>query len=313
MLALRYATLAVAVAGGLACGLRTDPGSGVGVCVSQNDGDTDGQPRAGSCTNPIEVTYVSGEIISGNLGGCSEGSSWCGGSGGEDYYLYRPHRGDVRVTFLPVDEDPVEPVLRVIKVPQGASPCGSIADVDTQVCAPITETEDARNWYAGGVEFEHYIVVDSQSGSSGNYKMRLDYGLGPVSEDCNEQIANEEEVIRLGRGGVYTWEASLPSGQGWIDSKCGGPGTEDKFIVRMIEGGTLNVTVEPLDGDWTPIVNITRGPGCAGESGIRCMQAEGPGGFANVSFSSSGETTRFIVVDQAGVSGGRYLMTAWMD
>src|SRR5690606_36775519 len=98
--------------------------------------------------------------------------------------------------------------------------------------------------------------------------------------------ANEEEVIRLGRGGVYSWEATLPEGQGWIDGKCGGPGTEDKFIVRLIEGGTLNVTVEALDGDWTPIVNIARGPGCAGESGIRCAAAAGPGQFASTSFST---------------------------
>ena len=116
---------------GAACGLRTDPGSGgTGVggaaCLET---ETDGAAPAGSCMNPFPVAYQHGERITGTIDGCSEGESWCGGSGGEDYYKYVPHRGDVKITFNPVAGG-VEPVLRVIRVPAGGSPCGNDITVE---------------------------------------------------------------------------------------------------------------------------------------------------------------------------------------
>lgn len=308
MLSLRQMLVVGAFVGGAACGLRTDPGSGPGACI---DNDTDGTPRAGSCQNPFPVTYQDGERFQGNIDGCSEGSSWCGGAGGEDYYLYKPNRGDVKITFNPVDGG-VEPILRVVKVPADTSPCGNdIPAEDTNICTAITNDDPSWNFYAGGAEFDYYIVVDS-AGGTGPYEMQLNYGIEALGNECQDKIPVEPEVIRLGRNGVYEWEATLQGNkQGRLDGKCGGGGDEDLFIVRMIEGGTLHVAVEALSGGFTPVVGISRGPGCAGESGIRCEQALG--GYAETEISSSAATTRFIVVDQTGVTGGNYRMTAWMD
>ena len=313
MLELRRIVVIGAFGVGAACGLRTDPGGGTGIAPACMDNDTDGTPRLGSCAKPFPVAYQNGETFEGNIEGCSEGQSWCGGSGGEDYYLYKPHRGDVKITFTPVAGG-VEPILRVVRVPADTSPCGNgIPEEDTHVCTAITNDDPSWNFYAGGVEWDYYIVVDSNGGGTGPYEMTLNYGIEALGNECQAKIPVQEEVVRLGRGGSYEWETDLAgSTQGRLDGKCGGPGTEDLFIVRMIEGGTLHVGVQSLDGGMAPVVGIVRGPGCAGESGIRC-EAGTPGGYVETEISSSAATTRFVVVDQTGITGGRYLMTAWMD
>ena len=94
---LGLATLGFAIC--LGCGLRTDPDYSP-VCLDDNassggsdtggtetaGGEMTGEPRKGSCQDPIDLPVGQDIIVRGSLGGCSGTQGWCGGTGAEDVY-----------------------------------------------------------------------------------------------------------------------------------------------------------------------------------------------------------------------------------
>lgn len=295
-----------------ACGLRTDPDYSP-VCVDDNpgaSGETDGssetdggetdggmmgEPRKGSCQDPIDLPSGQNIVVRGSLGGCSGTEGWCGGTGAEDVYRLSSVNSDVFVDFLP-QETNFNPVLRVVR---GEDPCEPGVIEESLVCADITNSVPGRGFFnEGGNNDIYYIIVDTELGESGDYGFEVRFGEEAFVGDCLDSV-DEENPIELASGGEFVWEANLEAKQGRIDSACGAPGDEDIFPLVLTGGGTLNATVEVLEGDIDPIVSIRSECNTAAEQAC--------GATANVNFG--GSVTRYLAVDQTGAAKGRYRLT----
>jgi hypothetical protein len=291
---------------GAACGFRSDPFNGGLICTEPLD--TEG-PQAGSCESPFALPGGS-MTVSGSLDGCSDAEGWCDASGAEHYYKYTPGEGDVTITFTP-QEGGVDPILRVIRIPTGESPCGyETVEEDTEVCVPMIDGRNKQSFYADP-GWDYYIAVDSARGTSGAYQFQVDYGPDAVGDTCKEEALREETIV-LGRGGVFTWESTFPEGQGQVDGRWGGPGFEHIFVVNLIEGGDVSANIKAINDDFEPAISLRRGTGCAGSD----AQSGGGGPEqteASLSQSFSSAATRFLVLDNRGVSQGSYLMQIRLD
>lgn len=299
-----------------ACGLRTDPefqpickdegavgdevGDESGSETAGTDDATDdgnaGVPRAGSCENPIDVPLDDeGKdiIVQGHLGGCSGVEGWCGGSGGEDVYRIAATTQDIFIEFLP-QETNFNPVLRVVR---SEEPCDEQTIEQTEVCADITNSVPGRGFYDQGGEGEQYfIIVDTELGESGNYAFQIRFGEDAFGGDCED--AFEEQLVELAAGGNFQWEANLDDSQGRLDSGCLAPGDDDVFQLVLTGSGTLQASVEVIEGDETfqPIVSLRSD--CSTTSEFSC------GPTASTNFG--GSTNAILVVDQLGAAKGRY-------
>jgi len=288
------------------CGLRTDPDY-TPVCVddsnaSDGDGDTagtgsddgmPGEPRSGSCQNPVDLPAGETIVVRGNLGGCSGTEGWCGGSGGEDVYRIGSVGNDVFIDFLP-GETNFNPVLRVVR----EDPCGLGEVESSEVCADIKNSVPGRAFYDQGDPGDiYYIIVDTELGESGKYAFELRFGEGSSEGDCFD--ATEEQVIELAEDGSFVWEADLAAEQGRVDSGCSAPGSDHIFNIVTTGVGTVSASVEVLEGDIDPIVSIRTG--CSTLSELSC----GPTASANLGANGSA----LLVVDQVGAAKGRYRLT----
>jgi hypothetical protein len=284
----------------LGCGLRSDPDYSP-VCVDDSmvagdTGDTGAtvEPRYGSCEDPIDLPSDQTIVVRGSLGGCSGIEGWCGGTGAEDVYRIGSVSGDVFVDFIP-QETNFNPVLRVVRA---EDPCLESTIENTEVCADIKNSVPGRGFYDQGQPGEtYYIIVDTELGESGEYAFEVRFGEEAFQGDCIDAV--EEQPIEIAKGGNFQWEASLEDVQGRVDSGCGAPGDDDIFNLVLTGGGTLQATVEVLEGDIQPIVSIRTGCGTATE--LAC----GPSAVAG--FGAT--TSAYLVVDQLGAANGRYRLT----
>jgi hypothetical protein len=298
---MRFVGLAVPVLCLLGCGLRSDPDYSP-VCVDDtivggdtgDTGDTGGmmvEPRYGSCEDPIDLPAGQTIVVRGNLGGCSSIEGWCGGTGAEDVYRIGSVSGDVFVDFLP-HETNFNPVLRVVRA---EDPCLAAPIESSEVCAAIKNSVPGRGFYdQGNVGETYYIIVDTELGEVGEYAFEVRFGDEAFAGDCLDAL--EEQAIEIGSGGNFVWEANLEDQQGRVDSGCSAPGDEDIFALVLTGSGTLQATVEVLEGDIQPIVSIRTGCGTLTE--LSC------GPTASAGFG--GTTSAYLVVDQLGAANGRY-------
>ena len=297
-----WALIAVGAMCATACGLRSDPESSL-FCSADSSEDTGGEARSGSCSNPIPLP-AGNLVVRGNLGGCSEASGWCGADAGpEDVYeLVPPAAMDITLT-LREDETTFPATLRVS---QGMDPCVSDA-TDTELCAPDAVGRTSWSFRADEAQTPIYVAVDSAGFSSSmEYAFDVQYGGQFVDPGC----PLFPEVIVLGTGGVYIWEDTLARDQGYIDGACDMPGAEHIFEMTLKSAGVLTVTVEPLDSELQPAVSVRTS--CAANKEQGCAGASGPG--AVVVFDEFMEPgKRLLAVDQIGVSGGAYRMTATLN
>ncbi len=253
------------------------------------------EPRKGSCQDPIDIPAGQNIVVRGSLGGCSGAEGWCGGTGAEDVYRIASVNSDVLVNFLP-QETNFNPVLRVVT---GEDPCAVGIIEESPICADITNSVPGRGFFNTGNDDElYYIIVDTELGASGDYGFEVSFGDDALIGNCLDAV-DEENAIELAAGGEFVWEDELQDKQGRIDSACGAPGEEHIFPLVLTGGGTLNASVEVLEGDIEPIVSIRSECNTASE------QACGP--TANVNFG--GSVTRYLAVDQLGAAKGRYRLT----
>jgi hypothetical protein len=186
-------------------------------------------------------------------------------------------------------------VLRVIRA---EDPCLEAPIESTEVCADIKNSVPGRGFYDQGNEGEtYYIIVDTELGESGEYAFEVRFGEEAFAGDCLDAV--EEQPIEIAKGGNFVWEASLEDVQGRLDSGCSSPGDDDIFSLVLTGGGTLQATVEVLEGDIQPIVSIRTG--CGTTSELAC----GPSAIAG--FGAT--TSAYLVVDQLGAANGRYRLT----
>ena len=290
----------------LGCGLRSESDYSP-VCVDDysaagdetgetgGTGDTGGmmalEPRVGSCQDPIDLPAGETIVVRGSLGGCSGTEGWCGGTGAEDVYRLIGVADDVFVEFIP-QETNFNPVLRVVR----ADPCEEGTGELSEVCADITNSVPGRGFYdQGGVNDNYYIIVDTELGDSGDYAFELRFGGEAFQGDCYDGL--DEQVIELGVGGNFVWEASLDDEQGRVDSACSTPGADHVFQLVLDGGGSLSASVEVLEGDIMPVVSIRND--CATKSELSC------GPTAVASFGAS-QTLLLAVDNQAPGTKGRY-------
>lgn len=290
----------ISVACLVGCGLRSDPDYSP-VCVDDSvvvDGtaETGGtfEPREGSCEDPIDLPSGQTIVVRGSLGGCSGTEGWCGGTGAEDVYRIGSVASDVFVDFLP-QETNFNPVLRVVRA---EDPCLEAPIESTEVCADIKNSVPGRGFYdEGGLGQTYYIIVDTDLGESGEYAFEVRFGQDAFEGDCLDAL--DEQPIALAKGGNFVWEASLEAEQGRVDSGCSAPGDDHIFELVMTGSGTLQASVEVLEGDIQPIVSIRTGCGTASE--LAC------GSSTITPFGAT--ASAYLVVDQQGVADGRYRLT----
>jgi len=287
----------------LGCGLRSDPDYSP-VCVDDSvvvdgtaetgTGGTTFEPRVGSCEDPIDLPSGQRIVVRGSLGGCSGTEGWCGGSGAEDVYRIGSVTSDVFIDFLP-QETNFNPVLRVIRA---EDPCLEAPVESTEVCADIKNSVPGRGFYDQGSPGEtYYIIVDTELGESGEYAFEVRFGDSAFAGDCLDAI--EEQSIALAKGGNFVWEAGLKAQQGRLDSGCSAPGDDHIFELILTGAGTLQASVEVLEGDIQPIVSVRTGCGSATE--LAC------GDWTLTPFGAT--TSAYLVVDQLGVAEGRYRLS----
>jgi hypothetical protein len=284
----------------LGCGLRTDPDYSP-VCVDDaaggtgDTGGTSGEPRVGSCEDPIDLPAGESIVVRGALGGCSGSEGWCGGSGAEDVYRLNGVAGDVFVDFIP-QETNFNPVLRVVR---DEDPCGEGLPELSEVCADIKNSVPGRGFYdQGGVSDQYYLIVDTELGESGEYAFWLRFGPEAFEGDCLDAL--EDQVINLGPGGDFAWEADLDDDQGRVDSGCGAAGNDHVFQLVLDGPGTVQASVEAIEGDIQPIVSLRND--CATVTELSC------GPTATASFGSA--TSTLLVVDNLMPgTKGRYRLT----
>lgn len=280
----------------IGCGLRSDSDYSP-VCVDENTveatGDTGAmvEPRYGSCEDPIDLPAGQTIVVRGSLGGCSGVEGWCGGTGAEDVYRIGSVSGDVFIDFLP-QETNFNPVLRVVRADD---PCLAVPIEATEVCADIKNSVPGRGFYdQGGAADTYYIIVDTELGESGEYAFEVRFGGEAFAGDCLDAV--EEQTIELAKGGNFQWEAALEDEQGRVDSGCSAPGDDHIFPLVLTGGGTLNATVEVVEGDIQPIVSIRTG--CGTDTELVCGESAVTG--------FGGTTSAYLVVDQLGAANGRY-------
>lgn len=304
-----------------ACGLRTDP-AGELICVEPGDEDgtetgtdTGSEPESGSCEAPTELPWATFEVH-GNLGGCSDASGWCGGSGGEDYYkIVAPADAlDVVVEFDPQGTD-IDPVLRVVRIPLGddARPC-ELDEVDTvesewqgeMICAPLV-TDDARYAFFAQPGYDYYLIVDSHARSAGAYEFSFEYGVAAVGELCLQNVPEELVPPTLSSGQSIELSGSLDARQGHFDHAdvaCTAIGHEHVIPISITAPGTFTARVTSWSGAEPPVLGLTQG--CSPHFELDCGTVDLDGALPEVSAVFNTAIDTYLIVDQAAAEGGDY-------
>ncbi len=275
-----------------ACGTRSDPNGPLPLCTDQS-GDTGGEALPGTCDNPVNLP-VQDLVIRGALGGCDGGEGWCGadGAGDDVYKLTIQSPIDIAFQFRE-DETDFEPTLRVVydAAQSGVAPCEEAPAVsDTKICA--VDAVD-KKWSILAQPGDYYLFVDGASG--GDYALDVKYGVAAVGYDC----PLESGAINLNLNDFETRNISLPAGQGILDGKCGGPGTELRFQVNVLQSGFLYAYAYDPTGVEGEVITSIRW-GCAGNPEVACSIGAGS---AYTEAFVSGPDTIFVVIDQATVTG----------
>lgn len=234
--------------------------------------------------------------------------------GGEDVYLLRnPGYTDVTLDFDPRVTE-FDPMVRVLQVPTGGeTDCGEGVLVEDQLaCVAITNPVPSRSFWATGGN-DYYIMVDSRSGSSGDYAFDLKIGFQNVSLACLDDF--QAESIALGRGGVWTWQDRLEEGQGSMGAggACSAPGNEQLFPLRMIEGGVLFASGFSRNGGPAPVISLRSTADCSGANVLGCGFDEAIIGETSFAYESPGARNMVLVVDNRGVERNDYDITVWME
>lgn len=292
----------VLVCGLAACGLRSDADdedSGGG--EDTFGGDTEADPRRGSCDTPYVLPFANFEAR-GRLAGPGKVRGWCGrdedadgpDAGPEDSYIVTP---SFNVDVVVVLEADFEAALRVTRD-------GCREDVLPAICAaPIG---DAPWHFFAEVGHDYTITVDSPAGTDGRYTMQVVYGdPGPAACPVHPNQIDQEP------GGFFTWSNVFGKRQGQVDGACGGPGTENMFQVNVSYPGNITFRVS-ADDSFEPVLSVRSG--CGGVTELQCTSAAQTG-------SSSLELTQFfdvpgtyfVAVDQGNIEGGAYQLEVFSE
>ncbi len=281
-----------------ACGLRSSPDIEP---VSDDGASGDDGMREGSCALPYEIpgsnVTVRGKLLQG-----SDASGWCGqDEGPEDHYRITPS-SEVDVTFaFRSDETTFEPVVRVTE-----DGCG-----DGQGNVVLCGTEADQRAYHVFLRPGHVydVAIDSPQGTKKqNYAFDVVYGWPPI-----DACTFHEQAIEQTPGNVFSWENDLSAGQGHADGRCGGPGRENIFLVRLYYSGYIRAYLE-TSSDFEPILSLRTN--CAGISEVACSSWQDfSEGYTELSHyvelapDQSIPVEYFLAVDQTGHAGGNYRLT----
>jgi hypothetical protein len=282
---------------------------------SGDTGGTDdtgaGEPRHGSCLNPIAIPFAQPLSVTGKLGGCSESSGWCAADRGpEDVYLLtqtQPNPIDILIRF---DSEVTEfdSTIRVVRddgMNVDFDACSDPGIVETEVCGP--DAASRAEWVFNAPPGDYYIIVDSPGFSaSTDYRFSIDYGVAQVPNDCPVL----PDTIVLGIGGTYIWEDTVARSQGRLDGgQCHAPGFEHTWNLQLKNDGLLTATVEGQDG-LEPVLSLRTG--CAGNLEISCDNATSQNGTAKLT-QPMPAGNYLITVDQQSVTGGPYSLMVSLD
>lgn len=300
------------------CGLRSEPSAEL-ACDALDDsegtggtGDTGaGEPRHGSCLNPISIPYGQPLSVSGRLGGCSESDGWCGADRGpEDVYLISQSQQNPIDVVLRFDSEATgfEPTIRVVRDDgQNAEfdPCVSPAVLETEVCGP--DATSRSEWVFNAPPGDYYVIVDSPGfTATTDYKFSISYGGNAVPQDC----PTLPDTIVLGIGGTYIWEDTVARSQGNLDGAlCPAPGFEHTWHLQLKNDGLLTAMVEGQDG-LEPIISLRAG--CGGNQEIACDNSTSENGTAKLT-QPMPAGNYLLAVDQQSVTGGPYTLTVSLD
>ncbi|MCA9660825.1 MAG: hypothetical protein KC486_20955 [Myxococcales bacterium] len=285
-----------------ALSLAADVGCGARSGFSDDGGDTfsdggDDDTREGSCAMPIELPFAP-ITVRGRLLGGGSARGWCGEDNGGDrgredtYVLTPPYSTDVILTLGEGTDFPA--LLRVTP-----DACVAEADVLPEICiAP--EIGDARHFWAEGGR-EYYISVDSPAGTDGRYELDVAFGWPPL-----EACAVHPNTINQEPGGYFLWENELGGGQGRVDGPCGGPGTENMFRLQINEPTYMSVFVTT---EIDAVISVRSS--CAAASELTCTNGGNETGFAGLDYFFADPGEYYLVVDQADISGGYYLLEVY--
>jgi hypothetical protein len=296
------------LAGALAlggCGLRSDADDeDTGSAETTFGGDTEVDPREGSCDTPYVLPFANFEVR-GRLLGPGKVRGWCGrlgeedseapDAGPEDSYIVTPtFNVDVLVV---VPEADFEPTLRVTKD-------GCREDVLPAVCAaPIG---DGLWHFFAEVGHSYTITIDSPEGTDGNYTMQMLYG-DPGIAACPVHPSQIDQK----HGGFFTWSNTFGKRQGQVDGLCGGPGAENMFQLNVTYPGNINFKVT-ADEKFEPVLSVRSS--CGGATELQCSSSAITGSSTlevNQFFEIPG--TYFVVVDQIGIDGGDYSLEVFSE
>lgn len=287
-----------------ACGLRSDAdddGGGGGESI----GDTEVDPREGSCDTPFVLPFANFEVR-GRLLGPGKVRGWCGrlgddddadapDAGPEDTYIVTPtFNVDVLVV---VPESDFEPTLRVTRD-------GCREDVLPSVCA-APMGDDLWHFFAE-VGHSYTITIDSPEGTDGNYTMQVLYG-DPGIAACPVHPSQIDQE----HGGYFTWSNTFGKSQGHVDGLCGGPGSENMFQVNVTYPGLITFRME-ADESFKPVLSVRSG--CGGVTELLCNAASlGAGNFIEINQFFEVPGTYYVVVDQGDVAGGSYKLEVFSE
>ena len=286
-----------------ACGLRSDADDDdTGGDVDTIGGDTEADPREGSCDTPYVLPFANFEVR-GRLLGPGKVRGWCGrdaeddpDAGPEDSYIVTPtFNVDVLVV---IPESDFVPSVRVTKD-------GCREDVFPQVCVTPVAAGDLRHFFAE-TGHTYTITIDSPEGTDGNYTMQLLYG-DPGIAAC----PIHPNIITQKPGGFFTWSNSFGRRQGEVDGACGGPGAENMFQVNVSYPGFFNFRVTASNG-FEPVLSVRSS--CGGATELQCTSSELTGS-TDLSIDHFFEVpgTYYVVVDQVGVDGGDYTLDVFSE
>ena len=285
-----------------ACGLRSDADDDESGGGGETFGDTEADPREGSCDTPYVLPFANFEVR-GRLLGPGKVRGWCGrdaedepDAGPEDSYIVTPSFNVDVLVVIP--ESDFVPSLRVTRD-------GCREDVFPQVCATPVAPADLWHFYAE-TGHTYTITIDSPENTDGNYTMQLLYG-DPGVAAC----PIHPSVITQKPGGFFTWSNTFGKRQGQVDGACGGPGAENMFQIDVSYPGAVNFQLTGSNG-FEPVLSLRSS--CGGATEIECTSAEITGSNAlalDHFFEVPG--TYYVVVDQAGVDGGDYKLDVFTE
>ena len=285
-----------------ACGVRSDPFDLPGTAGGGGGGGDGG--RGGTCDDaealaPLEDAELTGTlpVERGSLSG------WCGRDGGAEdvYVLDAQNDRDILVVVNAVDPDGFVPTVRV-----EVDTCGATEAVTdegyTELC--FADPMGGRAYIHTEIGRRYTITVDAPEGEGGDYSVILLY-QPPLGDEC----PLHPETPFLQPGSYFLWSNTLGGGQGRIQGLCGGPGTENMFLVTVDAPGVLRARATSNSPDAEPIVDVRNG--CAFVDTLDCQRGAA-GGVAEVQVPVD-PGIYYVTVDHHGVGTFAYDLEMWLE